>query len=373
MNDNASASPDLGWRREPGKLLGLEAIRFLSACAVLIWHYQHFYYIGDKPGPSYIVPDQPLYALLWPLYQAGYYGVNVFWCISGFIFFWKYRETISNHQITPKKFFVLRFSRLYPLHIATLLLVILPQAIYLRQTGHYFVYVYNDLYHFALQIFMASNWGLQQSYSFNGPIWSISIEVLVYIIFFVALRYIGRPVLVCLAAIGIAVVAKLMRLESPIFDCLGLFFIGGLTCIIKDHVQGMTQRSLINIAAIVLAVVIPLVAVACNAFAIRHFSYLFWATCTPLLLYAGANDFGLAGRARAMIEAAGNMTYSSYLIHFPLQVTIAAAFASAGQAMPLASPIFLLSFVGITLVLAYLIFEFFEKPAQRLIRSRCGY
>jgi len=33
----------------PNKLLGLEALRFLAALAVLLWHYVHFAYIADKP------------------------------------------------------------------------------------------------------------------------------------------------------------------------------------------------------------------------------------------------------------------------------------------------------------------------------------
>ena len=28
------------------KLLGLEVVRFVSALSVLIWHYQHFFYIA---------------------------------------------------------------------------------------------------------------------------------------------------------------------------------------------------------------------------------------------------------------------------------------------------------------------------------------
>ena len=79
----------------PNKLLGLEALRFLAAFAVLIWHYQHFAYVADTPVG--LVREQlPFYGLLQLFYLAGEYGVWVFWCISGFIFFWKYRDAISD-------------------------------------------------------------------------------------------------------------------------------------------------------------------------------------------------------------------------------------------------------------------------------------
>ena len=35
---------------------------------------------------------------------------------------------------------------------------------------------------------MASEWGITQGESFDGPIWSVSVEVLVYLLFFLMLR-----------------------------------------------------------------------------------------------------------------------------------------------------------------------------------------
>ena len=69
----------------------------------------------------------------------------------------------------------------------TLLLVAILQPIYFDLNGCFFVYQENDLRHFLLQIFMASNWGFQNGHSFDGPSWSISIEVLVYVGFFLML------------------------------------------------------------------------------------------------------------------------------------------------------------------------------------------
>jgi peptidoglycan/LPS O-acetylase OafA/YrhL len=167
----------------PNKLLGLELLRFVAAFAVLIWHYRHFAYVADKPVD--LVRDRlPLYGLLRPFYEAGQYGVWVFWCVSGFIFFWKYRDAIFDRSVSGWTFFVFRLSRLYPLHIVTLIIVAILQSVYFRLNGYFFVYQNNDVHHFLLQIVMASGWGLEQGDSFDGPIWSISVEVLVYVVFF---------------------------------------------------------------------------------------------------------------------------------------------------------------------------------------------
>jgi len=45
----------------------------------------------------------------------------------------------------------------------------------------------NDLPHFLAQLFLASEWGIVHDSSFDGPIWSISIEVLAYFVFFMML------------------------------------------------------------------------------------------------------------------------------------------------------------------------------------------
>ena len=104
------------------KLIGLEALRFAAALAVLVWHYRHFLYVGLAPS-GYVKEDQPFHAVLAPLYEYGYAGVELFWCISGFIFAWKYGETLRMGGMSLTRFMVLRFSRLYPLHLVTLLAV----------------------------------------------------------------------------------------------------------------------------------------------------------------------------------------------------------------------------------------------------------
>jgi Acyltransferase family len=184
------------------KLLGLEALRFFAAFAVLIWHYQHFSYVADTPV-DFVRNQLPFYGLFYPFYEAGVYGVWLFWCISGFIFFWKYRDAISGRTVGGWKFFVFRLSRLYPLHLVTLLMVALMQPIYFYLHGFFFVYQNNDVQHFIPQLFMASDWGLLRSNSFNGPIWSISVEVLVYAVFFLTLRFATKSPLANVIVIAI--------------------------------------------------------------------------------------------------------------------------------------------------------------------------
>ena len=73
-------------KRNTDRLVGLELIRFISAFSILIWHYQHFTFLGDK-AVNFNRNEQPFYEFLSVFYDHGLFGVQIFWCISGFIFF----------------------------------------------------------------------------------------------------------------------------------------------------------------------------------------------------------------------------------------------------------------------------------------------
>ena len=85
------------------KLLGLELIRCISAVAVLFWHYQHFWFVGQT-AQEFAAAQQPLYSVFKLFYQHGSFGVQVFWCISGYLFFWKYRDAVADARLRPQAF-----------------------------------------------------------------------------------------------------------------------------------------------------------------------------------------------------------------------------------------------------------------------------
>ena len=160
------------------RLAGLELLRFISAFSVLVWHYQHFSIIGLNLVDFDRV-SQSFYQILRIFYDFGYFGVQVFWCISGFIFFIKYGHAIRVGAVDARSFLIARFSRLYQLHFTTLIITLILQYGYTKFGNDYFVYGENDGRHFLLQILLASEWGFEAGRSFNGPIWSVSVEVLV--------------------------------------------------------------------------------------------------------------------------------------------------------------------------------------------------
>jgi peptidoglycan/LPS O-acetylase OafA/YrhL len=347
----------------PGeKLLGLEALRFVAAFAVLIWHYQHFSYVGDQPV-NFTTDEMPFYGLLRPFFEVGEFGVWVFWCISGFIFFWKHREAISDSAIGGWTFFVFRLSRLYPLHFVTLMTVALLQPIYFRLNGDYFVYPNNDIRHLLPQLVMASDWGLFRSNGFNGPIWSISVEVLVYAIFFLNLRFITRSPL-----LNVAVVLACMHVDMQVCTCLAFFYAGGLAAIGRRAIVQSRLRIGVEAAAWCVATAVP---ASIWLFGLRPevVPGTFLISYTPVLLFCLSGSLGLSTPTQRFVQAAGNMTYSSYLLHFPIQLIIAVGYSIARMPIPYHEDWFFAAYTGTTLLASYLTYRWFEAPAQALLRG----
>lgn len=348
------------------KLLGLELIRFTCAFAVLLWHYRHFY--STTGAPEFVQSAQPLHGLFAPFFDYGLFGVQLFWGISGFIFFWKYGEAIAKRAVSGGKFFWLRLSRLYPLHVATLMLVAMLQPIHVALTGQSFIYQDNSATNFVAHLFMATHWGGPALYTFNGPIWSVSAEVAVYALFFLAVRHFGAGWRTIAVAISVGLIGQSAGFASPVLFCACYFFGGGAAArlFLDARVSGretiIARLSLVFLAG--LAGYVWLADVALNQQSLT----LLLLVGTPPLLIVGAQDWKLLDRWPNAIQAAGNLTYSTYLIHFPLQLVVAIGCASAGVVLPVQSPLFLIAYLATTIIAGRWLFTRFERPAQSWIR-----
>jgi peptidoglycan/LPS O-acetylase OafA/YrhL len=97
------------------------------------------------------------------------------------------------------EFALLRLSRLYPLHFATLILVAFLQFAYMYSHGQFFLYR-NTPEAFVTNLVFGSNWFPWQTTTFNGPIWSVSVEIVVYFGFFFVMWTLGPTPFVGMAS-----------------------------------------------------------------------------------------------------------------------------------------------------------------------------
>ena len=382
----------------PRHFYSLDALRGLAALCVVFSHWKHFFFIPGNELKPFRWELHPLNFLFQPLYTDGYRAVELFFCLSGFIFFWLYAEKISRRQTSLREFVVLRFSRLYPLHFLTLLVVVAGQQFIHWRYGAYFVYSQNDLYHFGLQLLFASNWGFERGLSFNGPIWSVSVEIVCYAAFFLACLFYARRWWHLGLYVGIGYfVGRTCHLDigQGIFS----FFIGGLAFQFFAHFwnHGLHRKVLPALVVItgLMWIFIPLnthydllnriyhrvwiwpehltlfgkdiIGFAVQEISIRTFELVLFPL-TILTLALGESCRGTLGKRLAFL---GDISYSSYLWHFPLQLVFVAIISVC--ALPVTffcTPLALFLFFLILIPLSLCSYRFFERPCQSKLRAR---
>jgi peptidoglycan/LPS O-acetylase OafA/YrhL len=241
------------------------------------------------------------------------------------------------------------------------------QAVYFAGNGAFFVYQTNDAVHFVLQLFMASNWAGQNPESFNGPIWSISIEVLVYCVFFLGLRYLSASAAVVGGIAAISALILFLKISAhPVFSCMMYFYLGCLTAIVYARVKDAPRlKAAVNIAA--LAAIAAVIGVQ---FFVAIKPIYFLLVLSPALIFLCVNHMPATRITSGLLVAAGNMTYSSYLLHVPIQLTAATLATYMHWRIPIYSKAFFVSFLAGTLLLSFYCFKFFEMPAQTYLRRR---
>ena len=342
------------------RLLGLEILRFFAAISVLIWHYQQIQTV------NFVKENQPFYCFLYFFYNYGAYGVQVFWAISGFIFFMRYNDEINKKICTAKIFLINRFTRLYPLHFLTLVLVLFLQLFYKSNVGSFFVTGNIDIKHFILNLFLASDWGFQNGHSFNGPIWSVSVEVVVYFYFFILAKYFGNNINLIFVTIILSYFLKYLKIHNPIIDCLIYFYIGGLVYIIKNKYD----RKILKYSFLFILFAYSIIAYKFNLIDYHYFGYFNTIIVVPILLYLLSSNFNFGSNLNNLIQLFGNLTYSSYLIHFPIQIIIVSFYYIIELQIPFYSPFFFIAINLFTLICSFYIFTYFELKSQRFLRNK---
>ncbi len=341
----------------------MDTLRGIAALSVVLWHWQHFFYSANKPG-IYEIERQPFYESLSIFYRHGSLAVELFFCISGFVFFWLYSQKIASGKIRPAKFFIDRFSRLYPLHLITFLTVAALQIYYIKTNQSYFVYQFNDIYHATLNILLIPSWGFENGFSFNGPIWSVSIEALLYCVFFVACIK-NRLIIIltpCLIGLGLFLYPENHNIGIGLFT----FFCGGAAFIVLEKGIKILGQRIAAIISIAIAFVALIYLILCEKINALTLTGLFF----PIFIAALVSIELLTPKPFRYTSFIGDLSYSSYLIHFPLQIVFALTFDHFGFNRSIFYSLWMLPlFTAILIPLSFASHRLFEVPAQRAIRS----
>lgn len=161
MANKALNAPDADApRHSPPRLSSLTGLRILAALAVYASHL----------GPPHGSP-KPLATFM----EAGYMGVTLFFTLSGFVLAINYFERLCHPGVRAIwKFATARFARVYPLYILILFYILIRQHAFGESTVGWWEHV------LAVQAWDPS---VYRAFGFNGPAWSVSVEVFLYACF----------------------------------------------------------------------------------------------------------------------------------------------------------------------------------------------
>ncbi|MGQ7936126.1 acyltransferase family protein [Paraburkholderia sp. D1E] len=162
---------DGGTMRKIDTLTGLRAF---AALLVVIYHY------SDNAGVVGLGLTHITKHWVW--------GVDIFFVLSGYILSYTYIPTYRENSFNLGSygaFITKRIARIYPLHLATFLIVVVMWLTAVR-SGHEFAHsqVIYTMRSAVENLLMVHAWGLESQISWNFVSWSISAEWFAYLFLF---------------------------------------------------------------------------------------------------------------------------------------------------------------------------------------------
>lgn len=300
------------------RFVALDALRGVFAVMVVVFHYAFYF-------------NSPLTHVKW--LESCYLMVDAFFVLSGFVMVHATAGRLQTGR-DALAFMVRRFFRLWPLHALVLLWLVSQELLKLYLQSGYGVAVahpaFSDAFaldKLAASVFLVHSLGLFDGRVWNVPSWSISTEFYAYIVFMLVALRASSVRLIALAGM-LSLISAIFLLELPgntmdvttqggFSRCLFGFFTGVLTY----YAYAWISRTRL-FKAFLQAIQLLAVAMLCMFMAYAGTTPLgFFAPIVfALLVISLANDQGwlATGLQIAPLQFLGKISYSVYLVHYPL-------------------------------------------------------
>jgi len=367
----------------------LEGLRGLAALYVALYHVV-LTLDGVRPGASAVIPFSGAW-LKW-----GHFAVALFIVISGYVLALPVvvRGSLSGGV---RGFFMRRARRLLPGYYAALVLAMpfwIAQLHFTQDDASPLRIIGNFIVH-ALLLHNVSQHTIQ---TIDGPLWSVAVECQIYLVFaFVLLpvvRRFGLGTMVALAfAIGLLPLAiGTLRHDSPRYalddSCywfIGIFALGSAAAYVAHGRDALFARLRERVPwrTVWAIATVAFIALAYDRVVTEVPPWEFWQPDIALGVVAAVGFVILATSPTGRLSSPtiawlsskpcvllGTFSYSLYLIHFPILVTVMQTLSGT----PLSNPQIVVLCYGVVIpaivALAYAFSLAFEKPFVSAYRRR---
>jgi peptidoglycan/LPS O-acetylase OafA/YrhL len=345
------------------QLDALTGARGLAAWFVVLYHI--------RTGFTDAVPQS-----LIKVFGQGYLAVDLFFVLSGFVMWLNYGEKFARDGLRAAPDFLLRrIARIYPLHFVILMAMIVF-AMLIASTGRYNAehYPWAEL---PLHFLLIQNWGLTDGLTWNDPAWSISTEFGAYLILPVAALGFARrqlsigAILTVIAALCLCVSAIIYArgaatighgiASNGLIRCVFEFFVGVFVCMLWQQSSAVQHRNL-DFASVTL--IVALIGAVIMGWINMIFAVppIFAAS---VYLLARSSAWPANPLASGALVYVGEISYSTYLVHFFLWVLFKLMFVDDQLNVPL---VLMVAFLVLTLVLSALLYHLVEQPGRKLVQ-----
>lgn len=312
-----------------------------------------------------------------------YLAVDFFLVLSGFVLAYRY---LHSGRTGFAEFIIARLARLYPLHLLTLLVFAGVFVLRFRELPQY---VDGTGYTFALNLLLLQNVGLASAeLTWNAPSWSISVEFWVNVLFF--------------AFVSTRTPTWLLLLVSVL--CFGLIAIetGALAVSLPNYCDVLNSGIVRGVASFLLGVVAYRVHASARSVggwkSVRGWRAMSLAAAAALMLVPRPGmewmDFlappiffatvvlfsarqGTASPWSKRAAYLGEISYSIYLIHYPLVQLMRFAIEiikhkrwDDGWGQIVVDPFLgLVPYLAAVLLLSHFLYRSFEVPSRKAVRN----
>ena len=346
----------------------LTSLRFVFALMIFA-HHISFVQNGSSSILGWLYEK-----ILW----QGNIGVSFFFILSGFILAYNYQERIIQKKVSLRKFYLARIARIYPLHVLTLICsipIVYPDLV---QNGFL-----NNLGKTAVNLTLTQSFfpKMDVVFSFNSVSWSISNEMFFYYLFpfiigLIAFLLKKKGLYILFLTIGLISFLPIMVPEehhywmfniNPLFRVWD-FIIGIILFNIFSKYKETLNLLNFNIIEPIMIILFAVFFMFYNYIPdVYRYSMYYWIPMSLVVMtFAFQKGWISTILSNKYLVKLGEISFGFYMIHQLVIKYLLKYYKIENDYLSL------LLMISCSLILSIISYKYFERPANKFIKSRFG-